>query len=260
MINISIPTSLLVIVSCFILFLIVGVIAFIIYKDKKNDQEEIDELLNDIGKAKPRKEEVQVTKIEPKESSNQKINLEEMLTAMQNDLDKKNSNQIENFERDQEENAIISYKELKKAAEEKKAATDIFEKDQEENAIISYKELETKHNPLEELFVKEEKIKPLSKAIAKIESPREIKDKKFKNTEFISPIYGKMDEHLDYPKVRSFNKEDDLSLNSYFGQDVSNYYNEKTSNEITPNMDQLSEQLKKNDEFLKALKEFRSNL
>ena len=112
MINISIPTSLLVIVSCFILFLIVGVIAFIIYKDKKNDQEEIDELLNDIGKAKPRKEEVQVTKIEPKESSNQKINLEEMLTAMQNDLDKKNSNQIENFERDQEENAIISYKEL----------------------------------------------------------------------------------------------------------------------------------------------------
>ena len=130
MINISIPTSLLVIVSCFILFLIVGVIAFIIYKDKKNDQEEIDELLNDIGKAKPRKEEVQVTKIEPKESSNQKINLEEMLTAMQNDLDKKNSNQIENFERDQEENAIISYKELKKAAEEKKAATDIFEKDQ----------------------------------------------------------------------------------------------------------------------------------
>lgn len=260
MINISIPTSLLVIVSCFILFLIIGVIAFIIYKDKKNDQEEIDELLNDIGKAKPRKEEVQVTKIEPKESSNQKINLEEMLTAMQNDLDKKNSNQIENFERDQEENAIISYKELKKAAEEKKAATDIFEKDQEENAIISYKELETKHNPLEELFVKEEKIKPLNKAIAKIESPREIKDKKFKNTEFISPIYGKMDEHLDYPKVRSFNKEDDLSLNSYFGQDVSNYYNEKTSNEITPNMDQLSEQLKKNDEFLKALKEFRSNL
>ncbi len=260
MINISIPTSLLVIVSCFILFLIVGVIAFIIYKDKKNDQEEIDELLNDIGKAKPRKEEVQVTKIEPKESSNQKINLEEMLTAMQNDLDKKNSNQIENFERDQEENAIISYKELKKAAEEKKAATDVFEKDQEENAIISYKELETKHNPLEELFVKEEKIKPLNKAIAKIESPRENKDKKFKNTEFISPIYGKMDDHLDYPKVRSFNKEDDLSLNSYFGQDVSNYYNEKTSSEITPNMDQLSEQLKKNDEFLKALKEFRSNL
>ena len=69
-----------------------------------------------------------------------------------------------------------------------------------------------------------------------------------------------MDDHLDYPKVRSFNKEDDLSLNSYFGQDVSNYYNEKTSSEITPNMDQLSEQLKKNDEFLKALKEFRSNL
>lgn len=254
MINISISTNMLILLSCLILFVIIGIIAFIIYKDKKNDQAEIDELIDDIVKAKPRSEEIQVTKIEPKE----KVDLEAMLNMMQNDLDKKNANPIESFEKDQEENAIISYKELVKAAEEKRAATQLFEKDQEENAIISYKEIESK-NSLEELMKKEELIKPINKAIAKIESPRENKDKKFKNTEFISPIYGKMDEHLDYPKVRSFNKHDDLSLNSYFGEDVSKYYQE-TPNNNEVDVNRLSDQLKKNDEFLRALKEFRSNL
>ena len=259
MINISISTNVLILISCLILFIIIGIIAFIIYKDKKNDQAEIDELIDDIVKAKPRTEEVQVTKIETKDSpKSEKVDLEAMLNMMQNDLEKKNASKIEMFEKDQEENAIISYKELVKAAEEKKAETEFFERDQEENAIISYKEIESK-NPLEELIKKEELIKPVNKAIAKIESPRENKDKKFKSTEFISPIFGKMDEHLDYPKVRSFNKNDDLSLNSYFGEDVSKYYSESQSS-TDVDVNRLSDQLKKNDEFLKALKEFRSNL
>ena len=106
MINISISTNVLILISCIILFVIVGLIVFIIYKDKKNDQAEIDELLDDLVKAKPRNEEVQVTKIEPKSSESKKqINLEEMLSVMQNDLEKKNETKIENFERDQEENA-----------------------------------------------------------------------------------------------------------------------------------------------------------
>ena len=209
MINISISTNVLILISCIILFVIVGLIVFIIYKDKKNDQAEIDELLDDLVKAKPRNEEVQVTKIEPKSSEPKKqINLEEMLSVMQNDLEKKNETKIENFERDQEENAIISYQELLKATDAKKAETENFERDQEENAIISYQQLKDQ-NPIEFLTEKPKPLKSLDQAIAKIESPRENKDKKFKSTEFISPIFGKMDEHLEYPKVRSFNKNDD---------------------------------------------------
>ncbi len=260
MINISISTNVLILISCIILFVIVGLIVFIIYKDKKNDQAEIDELLDDLVKAKPRNEEVQVTKIEPKSSEPKKqINLEEMLSVMQNDLEKKNETKIENFERDQEENAIISYQELLKAADAKKAETENFERDQEENAIISYQQLKDQ-NPIEFLTEKPKPLKSLDQAIAKIESPRENKDKKFKSTEFISPIFGKMDEHLEYPKVRSFNKNDDLSFNSYFGEDVSKYYQEKNNQSVTTSVNVLSEQLKKNDEFLQALKEFRSNL
>ena len=95
------------------------------------------------------------------------------------------------------------------------------------------------------------------KKITKIESPRENKDKKFKNTEFISPIFGKMDEHIEYPKIKAYNRDDDLSLNEYFGQDVEEYYKEEKE---MLNVEPLKNEMKKNDDFLKALKEFRNNL
>lgn len=249
MINISISTNILVIISCIILFVIIGLIAFIIYKDKKIDQEEIDDLIDDIVKAKPRerKEEVKVTKIESTEPS--KLNLEQMLNDMQTDLNNKKNNKIEMYEKDQDENAIISIKELEKLNNDN---IDRYEKEQELESIISYKDL-TK-NSLSNLEEKVEMVKkPVKKAIAKVESNRDTK--KFKSTEFISPIFGKMDEHTEYPKIKAFNKEADLSLNEYFGEDVSDH-----SLEQSLNVDPLSDEIKRNTEFLKALKEFRNNL
>jgi hypothetical protein len=249
MINISISTNILVIISCIILFVIIGLIAFIIYKDKKIDQEEIDDLIDDIVKAKPRerKDEVKVTKIESTEPS--KLNLEQMLNDMQTDLNNKKNNKIEMYEKDQDENAIISIKELEKLNNDN---IDRYEKEQELESIISYKDL-TK-NSLSNLEEKVEMVKkPVKKAIAKVESNRDTK--KFKSTEFISPIFGKMDEHTEYPKIKAFNKEADLSLNEYFGEDVSDH-----SLEQSLNVDPLSDEIKRNTEFLKALKEFRNNL
>lgn len=254
MINISISTNMLIIISCIALAIIIGIIIYIILKDKKIDQDEIDDLIDDIVKAKPRGEvKSEVVKKEIIEPNRPKIDLEEMLNVMQNDLEKKEKNKIETFEKDQEENAIISYKELLKAADK----VEDYEKLQEENAIISYKELNK--GKLNSLDLLEEKEQPVRKAIAKIESPRENKDKKFKNTEFISPIYGKMEEHIEYPKIKAIDKNDDLSLNSYFGQDINEYYSDKEI-EKTLNVGNLTDEMKKNDDFLKALKEFRNNL
>lgn len=259
MINISISTNMLVIISCLILFIIVGIIVYIIYKDKKIDQEEIEDLIDDIVKAKPRKEEVQVKQIEIEPEKSQ-INLEEMLNQMQSNLEKKNENQIERFEQDQEENAIISYKELIKAADKMTKVED-YEQDQQENAIISFSELTKQKANLDFLEEKEDLIKkPIKKAIAKIESPREEKDKKFKNTEFISPIYGKMEEHIEYPKIKAYDKNDDLSLNSYFGKEVNHYHSEKDELEKMLNTNSLNDEINKNADFLQALKEFRNNL
>lgn len=249
MISISISTNFLVVLSIFILIFIIGIIAYIIYKDKKIDQEEIDDLIDDIVKAKPRKEIVNVTKIEPKEEKSQ-INLEAMLEQMQNDLEKKQADVIEQFEDDQEKNAIISYKELIKANNEN--LTDAYEKEQEEKAITNYKQINSL-DVLEEnenfLFDKIEQVS--KKKVSKIASPREEKDKKFKNTDFISPIYGKMDNKVEYPKVKSYDKYDDLNLDSYFGEDIkyNEYQDVKIENSST-----------KNDEFLRELKNFRNNL
>lgn len=246
MVNISIPTNLLIIMSAVILVIIIAIIIYIICKDRKNDQEEINDLIEDIVNAKPREEQVQVKQIENTEP---KMDLESMLITMQNDLDKKEAKTVENFEKDQEANAIISYKELLKVADK----VENYEKEQEDNAVISYKEL-TKLNSVDKL---EEKTEQLKKSIAKIESPRETKDKKFKNTEFISPIYGKMDEHIEYPKIKAYNKEADLNFNEYFGQEVDEYDGEL---EKALNIEPLAKEVRTNDDFLKALKEFRNNL
>ena len=103
--------------------------------------------------------------------------------------------------------------------------------------------------------------------------------KKFKNTDFISPIYGKMEEHLEYPRVPSFHKNDreiEKELETYENDTESSLMSkniddflgdfdfdnniEVNSLEQTLNMKPLSEEIKKNDEFLQALKEFRKNL
>lgn len=251
MINISISTNFLVIISFLILFIIIGLIIYIIYNDKKLDQEEIDDLIEDIVNAKPRdqKENVKVTQVTPDVS--EQLNLEQMLNEMQSSLDRKQEKTIETYEKEQDENAIISIRELKKSAINNiDNYIDDYEAEQERESIISYKEL----NSIDNLTEKEELIKtPVRKAIAKIETNDN--HKKFHSTDFISPIYGKMDNHIEYPKVKAYNKEADLDLNEYFGRDIGNHQLEQTLN-----VEPLSEEMKRNTEFLKALKEFRNNL
>ena len=46
-------------------------------------------------------------------------------------------------------------------------------------------------------------------------------------------------------------------MNEYFGQDVEEYYKEERE---MLNVEPLKNEMKKNDDFLKALKEFRNNL
>ena len=99
------------------------------------------------------------------------------------------------FEEEQEANAIISYQELVAAVKEKKAS---IEKSKEPN-----------QNLLNEVTRVIENAKKDSITVPEVEVPTQTVKPKFKNSEFISPIFG------------------------------------KTTN---------------NDEFLKELKDFRSNL
>lgn len=250
MVKIELPTELLIAISIIIFVIIVGSIIYVIYKDRKKDSEEIDELIEDLMNAKPRENLINA-KIEVPIGENiqpsvkeDKVDLEDMLLKMQKSLNAKQEEVVENFEAEQEEKAIISYQELLNSMKNNNLKEEIKEYEMKEE--LSASEI-TKQKVTEFLNKEEPKIK-------KIESYVEKKDKKFKNTDFISPIFGKQEAKIEYPTIKMFD-------NSYkHAKDE----NEDLINEIDTIKEKVIEVKEeidtKNDEFLRALKQFRSNL
>lgn len=144
-----------------------------------------------------------------------KIDLEAMLSKMEATLNEKEQ-AIVNFEQEQEEKAIISYEELKKAV--------------------------SQNNNME--VTKVESLEP-KLPVQEIDKSIELdhKDKSFKNTDFISPIFGKMDNNYDYPKIEEFAEQRTVL--------------KKTTNE---NLAFAKHSEDKNEAFLDSLKQFRKNL
>ena len=166
--------------------------------------------------------------------------LENILKKMQQDMDVKPEDVVKKFEEEQEEKAIISYKEL---VDNVKAGK-IEVVDDEESNINFVENLSIDDNDnIEPITEEASSVTPemVKEAIESI-STSSIKEepKKFKNSEFISPIYGIIEDKLDYPKVKK-------------SETVLDILNTKDYNELT-------EEIKKQEEFLEALKEFRNNL
>lgn len=236
LLNININNEVILIFSCILLLVILLVVIFTIINSKRKEDKEIDTIIsNMVQERKEPKEEVEQVDDKTKE-------LEDVLEKMQKDLEAKPVDVVASFEKEQEEKAIISYSELvktlKKGQPEEEKTIDILV-DEINDAANLYEQKE---------------------------------DKKFKNTDFISPVYGKMEEHLDYPKVSSFKKDEDI--NEYledFDKKISDYklddyleeFNENKkidSLEQTLDMEPISAEMKKNEDFLQALIEFRENL
>ena len=93
------------------------------------------------------------------------------------------------------------------------------------------------------------------------ENKNEVYQKKFKNTDFISPIFGKIDsiKDTDYPTVPQFSREEKLEE---LLEDVPIKMTRTMKNNLEETLDiePLQEEIRKNDEFLRSLKNFRSNL
>ena len=164
-------------------------------------------------------EEIKVTKVNSVEDSTA---FDEIIEAMQKDLDSKVEDAVEMFEQEQEEKAIISYQEL----------LNVKNKNEE-----NFEKLEKLEIPKEEDLEVLEEI-PLEKPKATSVLATE---KKFTNSEFVSPVFGKMDRNVNL-KVETEEDYDNFDL------------------EKTLNIEPLTEEIKKNNEFLNALKEFRKNL
>lgn len=259
--NIKIDNTLIIVISIIILIIIIGAIAFIIYKDKKSELKEIDDLIDDMNKS--RKEELEEKILDEKQVvSENTIKIEGILDQMQKDLEATPASVVDSFEREQEEKAIISYQELVKHLKKGNV---------EENVIKVDEDTLTNDNGLNALV---EEIKNPTREILEIEEVKETVSsdtKKFRNTDFISPVYGKMEDKLEYPKVKSFARKDVMDEFREFDEKYGEYniesYLEEFKNdrnlntlEQTLDMEPISNEVKQNEDFLKALKEFRENL
>ena len=231
MLDIKISSTLLFIILIIIIVLIIACIIYILYKEKQEDRVEMDELLDDIAAAKPRdnlinaKIEVPIGEEKPikvVEQKEEKLDLDSVLSKMQENLNKQEEI-TEKFEEEQEENSVISYKELMENMNKEDLQEEIekYEEEQEK----SYQEI-TKEK-VKEFLTKEEK--------------KETDDKKFQNTDFISPVFGKMSAKVAYPTVKSYDQKH---------KELEELKSFKHANVIE----------NKNAEFLQNLKEFRNNL
>lgn len=129
----------------------------------KNYKEENQEFLKQIVQNEKKPEENYKKQIEEEKSD-----IKAVLEQMEKDLEKENdTNDIETFEREQEEKAIISYQELLKATGKLKE-------------IVKEKPMKEDTQKIMDTIKEEEEI---------VKKPKE--PKKFHNTEFISPVYGK---------------------------------------------------------------------
>lgn len=225
----EIPDIVLVVLGAIFVLLIV-LVAFIIKntgqkvkpisEDDRYDNDEIvfDDTLD---------EEVTIEQKEAKEE------LSRVFDRMSADLEKQKeaASAVDEFEKEQEENAIISYQELLKQAEKLKADADMYEKKEEEKADMNVKAASRSY--------RRQAAKRGEKEV-KVEKPKRITS--FKNSDIVSPIYGiQSNKNMVRHKNSSKNENRDI---------ISKAYEE----------DLFEEEKTQNLDFLNSLKEFRNKL
>ena len=208
-----------------VIFLIIAIIAIIIKASSRkikpideDDRYDTDEF-SDVKISSDEKTEEQI------KATNE---IEKVFNQMSVDLEKQKDevNDIDDFEREQEENAIISYQELLEHAEKLKQEASKYEKIAEAKAGTKMGDA----------------MKSISKKELNDEKKMEEKKKAFRSSEIVSPIYGiqsnkNMVRQKKVPKTKK---------NGIIGEA---YDQKRFEIEETQNLD-----------FLKSLKEFRKNL
>lgn len=138
---------------------------------------------------------------------------------------------VANFEAEQEKNAIISYQELVDCVKNNKIQ--VIEDEESEINFVKALEQEIKQEPI----VKHEEEKSHLDVIDELNGV-----KRFTSSEIISPVYGRMSDPK-YPKMENYSNENSLKLG-----------------ENTMDLEPVANEIKKNEEFLRNLVDFRNNL
>ena len=144
--------------------------------------------------------------------------LENLLQKMQEDIELKPADVVKKFEEEQEENAIISYQEL--VDNVKSGKIEIVDDDTLDKNYVEDLVGDEPIMAIEELPEDENKVTPemVKEAINTISTEKVVEEpKKFKKSEFISPIFGRMDDQqIEYPTIKkTSNNLDLLNTNEY---------------------------------------------
>lgn len=270
MLNIILDNKIVFIVIASIVLVNFICLIFLILKERKADKDEIEEIVNELMDAKPRDMESdaivkvdEVVKVE--EVSSNQVDISSMLSAMKKDLEAKSEDAVATFEAEQEETSIISYQELMNSLKGKKSVdtplvteSHVPLKKEQDVPIIDIDE--TKEIPVIEI---DDEVKEIKTSIVKKDNfnSTDIVKKKFKNTEFISPIYGKMGESSEasLESAKHGYVEEKIEEVSVI-EPICDSYHTNVNLEESLDLRPLNEEIRKNDEFLNALKDFRKNL
>lgn len=158
-------------------------------------------------------------------------NIEDVLKAMQLDLEKQKYEKIDRYEEEQEENAVISYQEL---LDRKMALNEINADNEPKEEKVELEEIEEEPVSYLDRLAKYENMS--------LEPSYEWKtdDRQFASSEFISPIFGRQDSSkIEYPTVKKkIETKETVTTTVHTGEDA----------------------LEQTADFLNTLKEFRKNL
>jgi len=187
------------------------------------------------------------------ERESAKLELQKMLEQMQKDLESKTEEAIQKFEREQEEKAIISYQELLQVVNKENSNINYYNNHNIDN--VNSMNDDVKSNDSYSDNYSYESIPSYT-----FDEQRNIK--KFKNTDFISPIYGKIDANVNFPRIPKIIRNNQVESNNIYDTHYDNRIDEKIKMETVTRLDttSLSNEIAKSEEFLRALKEFRNNL
>lgn len=149
-------------------------IIYLVFKERKEDKEEIESLLSDTMN-------LNIEQIQDEKLEQNKKEVEDMLEKLERDIETKKEDTVSNFEEEQEENSIISYQELLKSVRGEDAPKKIVSVEKINKENKEFDDDKTLLIPLEEVEAK--------------------KDNEFKKSVFISPIFGKQDTEIKYPTI-----------------------------------------------------------
>lgn len=255
-------------------------------KISKDDKEIDEESEKEIEQRYDEEKEKEIEEIRENNPSNE---IEQLLSKMEADSKLKPEDVVANFEKEQEAQSIISYKELVDAV--KNRQEDIYEDELESKPLATVSDFmkqkeaqELESSAVSSIKDIQEKSEGDEIKICEDLEVREVASSKFKKTDVISPVFGIVDEPHSRKKKGTIDETIDLTDMDLTDMDFDAITEPKEelreedaaitaldeiyrhmAEDLLKNNDDLGEtasleELTRNEEFLQSLKDFRKKL